>query len=300
MAAITIPNRPLGSDTRVIAQILADFDAILAQANGNLESSTNVKVGVSGSTLDGNASAEGSSSSLARADHTHMIQGVERRAADPTTSNFVGRLYFNTTTERLMYCIDTGGSGTFIEVLALESGNDGAMVYVDNGVPVWTAAPTADQILRSVADVPTWQTIPYAVVQRTANQTIANVTDSTVDFTATDIADTAAMHDPASNPSRITAPSAGLYAFGAAVDWGPHDPGAQEQLDAWFRMNGSTPDSLAKTREARPDPTAGQNVFLNLNGMYPLAANDYIELRVRHNSGGNETLTAMAWMARIA
>jgi hypothetical protein len=36
MAHATIPNRPLGSDPRSIADILANFDAITTQLNGNL------------------------------------------------------------------------------------------------------------------------------------------------------------------------------------------------------------------------------------------------------------------------
>jgi len=106
MATATIPNRPAGTDARSIAAILGDFDAILAQVNGNLQSSVNVAVAAA-ATIDGNASAEGASTSLARADHAHMVQGVERRASDPSSGHFVGRVYFNTTTARLMYCVST-------------------------------------------------------------------------------------------------------------------------------------------------------------------------------------------------
>jgi hypothetical protein len=102
---ITIPNRPAGSATRVIAAILADFDAILAQANGNLQADVNVAVAAAAA-QDGNANAEGVSSSLARADHKHLIQGVERRAANPASDHFVGRVYFNTTSNRLIVCTD--------------------------------------------------------------------------------------------------------------------------------------------------------------------------------------------------
>lgn len=108
MGDVVIPNRPGGSDPRSIAAILANFDAILAQLNGNVEAEANAKVAAA-VTLDGNANAEGSSSSLARADHGHLIQGVERRAADPTAAHFVGRLYFNTTSERLRQCVDAAG-----------------------------------------------------------------------------------------------------------------------------------------------------------------------------------------------
>lgn len=37
MAQVTIPNRPLGSDTRSIAAMLANFDAITAQFNGSTD-----------------------------------------------------------------------------------------------------------------------------------------------------------------------------------------------------------------------------------------------------------------------
>lgn len=37
MSTVTIPNRPVGGDARAIAAIIADFDAILAALNGNLQ-----------------------------------------------------------------------------------------------------------------------------------------------------------------------------------------------------------------------------------------------------------------------
>jgi hypothetical protein len=43
-APVTIPNRPAGTDTRSIAAILADFDAVLNELNGNIDN-THVKVG---------------------------------------------------------------------------------------------------------------------------------------------------------------------------------------------------------------------------------------------------------------
>lgn len=41
MAQVVIPNRPLGTDIRSIEAILANFDAVTAQTNGNLDS-TNI------------------------------------------------------------------------------------------------------------------------------------------------------------------------------------------------------------------------------------------------------------------
>jgi hypothetical protein len=51
MATATIPNRPAGTDARSIAQILANFDVITTQLNGNvdgdnLSSATRIALGV--------------------------------------------------------------------------------------------------------------------------------------------------------------------------------------------------------------------------------------------------------------
>lgn len=53
MTQVSIPNRPLGSDTRSIEMILADFDAITAVINGELDATNMSPTGQSGMYLPG-------------------------------------------------------------------------------------------------------------------------------------------------------------------------------------------------------------------------------------------------------
>ena len=103
MGAVALPYNPQPGEPEDITQIMANLNAILAQVNGNLESAVNVRVAAAGP-LTGEANTEGGSASLARADHAHIVRGVEQLAAEPTTGHFVGRKYFNTSSGKAFIC----------------------------------------------------------------------------------------------------------------------------------------------------------------------------------------------------
>lgn len=93
-------------------EVMADLNAILGVANGSLEAGVNVRAGTAGAISSG--SSEGSSGFVARNDHTHSVQGVERLTGDPTSGNFVGREYFNTVTLQKRLCVALGAPDSWI------------------------------------------------------------------------------------------------------------------------------------------------------------------------------------------
>lgn len=78
MPTVTIPNRPVGSDVRSIAAILANFDAITSVINGGLDG-TNISdssIGVSKTGTGSSGLAEGSFSAYRNAALTISRGGV--------------------------------------------------------------------------------------------------------------------------------------------------------------------------------------------------------------------------------
>lgn len=112
MGAINLPHIIANGDPLDADQVMADLQAITTVANGGLQANSNVAAAAAVSQI-GAANAEGVAATLARSDHTHILQGVESGTADPTTGNFIGRLYFRTDLIKLKMCIATGGSGTW-------------------------------------------------------------------------------------------------------------------------------------------------------------------------------------------
>jgi hypothetical protein len=101
------PHRPNSGDPEIVEQIIQDMDTIQGIINGDLQGETNVKVAPPTGVVTGNTNSEGSSDAVSRSDHTHIIRGVEQLSANPTASNFPGRVYFNTTTNQHMVCTET-------------------------------------------------------------------------------------------------------------------------------------------------------------------------------------------------
>lgn len=102
MAEVNLPFNIKNGDGLDADQVMAN-DQILAQSiNGGLEAGSNVTTAAA-VTQVGNANAEGTAATVARSDHTHIIQGVENLTADPTTGNFEGRVFWNTTANVFRY-----------------------------------------------------------------------------------------------------------------------------------------------------------------------------------------------------
>lgn len=118
MGAINLPYNIQNGDALDADKVMGDLQAIITQANGLLEADNNIQVLAPPNSNVGNANSEGTSAFLSRADHQHVIQGVENVTTLPTTGNFLGRLVYVTSginIGKLMTCTDAGAN-TFVAI----------------------------------------------------------------------------------------------------------------------------------------------------------------------------------------
>src|SRR5262245_18850717 len=117
--------------------------------------------------------------------------------------------------------------------------------------------------------------IPAVHVTRTTAQSIEDSVTTAVAFDS-ERYDTAAMHDNATNNTRLTAPVPGIYLVAAAVAW-PFDPDGFRQLH--LRVNGTMTDIAFQG----VDPIAAG---LQAATQVRLEAGDFVEAYVFQDSGG--------------
>lgn len=119
---------------------------------------------------------------------------------------------------------------------------------------------------------------PACRVHNSASQTISNNTLTAITFNS-ERYDTATMHSTVTNTSRITIPVAGIYNIVGSVEWPANGTGTRQAL---IRVNGSTTiaGSTAPGNAAASSPNT-------VGTQYKFAVNDYVELMVFQNSGGN-------------
>lgn len=125
---------------------------------------------------------------------------------------------------------------------------------------------------------------PACRVFHNTTQTIVNNTATAVLFNSERF-DTDNMHSTATNTSRITINTAGLYVVGANIDFGTDTDYTDIQL--YLRINGAT--QIAFTRDVNPGAVAGARI-MNLNTVYKFAVADYVEvvgLQVNTSAGTN-------------
>lgn len=119
-----------------------------------------------------------------------------------------------------------------------------------------------------------------AILRKSANQSIANGTITTVLFD-TETKDTDAYHSTVSNTGRITIPKTGVYLVEYMVTFAANTTG---QRYAWIALNGSTSnrfDGYMLISASSSDSTA-----VGGTAIMSLAATDYVETMVFQNSGG--------------
>ena len=114
---------------------------------------------------------------------------------------------------------------------------------------------------------------------KTANQSLSNVTITSISFDGTDILDTNGFHDPSSNNTRMTIPSgyAGKYEISATLEFASNTTGGRE---VYIRKNGSTDLQVIQT-------DAEGSISMSISGTYSLAVGDYVEIRAYQSSGGS-------------
>lgn len=125
-----------------------------------------------------------------------------------------------------------------------------------------------------------WGQLPNCSVTRTSAQTISNNSTTSVNFT-TENFDTDNMHDNSTNNTRITAVTAGKYIIGATFQFDDNGSGARL---AQIRKNGTTQICQATQQ-------SGVRSRFSMSILDNASANDYYELRVFQDSGGNLDLS---------
>jgi hypothetical protein len=267
MSTLTYPNSIQPNTLEDANAVMGNFNAILAVLNGNVQAAINAAVAapVAQPSL---AIAAGSSSSLARADHAHVIQSFEQLTADPASGNFVGRCYNNTSTLKIRMCINVGGSGTWITL-----GNVSATELVNH----------APQHISGGDDQLSGATVR---LQNGSAQTIGTGASPTALTWPTESWDNDAMHEPVTNPTRITFTHAGVYYIFGAIAYAASGTG-----DRWasIQTNGSG-NIIAHVHTS--GPSAGDNPGLNPSCIYKAGAAEYVELFTAQTSGGNLNVLA--------
>lgn len=106
--------------------------------------------------------------------------------------------------------------------------------------------------------------------------------------------DTDTIHDPASNPTRLTCNTAGKYSIAGHVTFAEDDPAVGYRAVA-IRVNGSTVIAKQDREQGNINPS------FSIPTLYNLAVDDYVELIVYQSSGGNLAITPSAqWSPHFA
>lgn len=133
--------------------------------------------------------------------------------------------------------------------------------------------------------------MPHCRALRSATQSITGSGPEFIAFNDADAFDVGAMHNPASNNTRITVPSGGggVYMIGGQLAYAANSTG-ERRLD--LRINGVT--TIAQNRGA-----AITNIsVVQIVTLYALAAGDYVELGAGQTSGGAlDALNGIFWAA---
>jgi hypothetical protein len=123
--------------------------------------------------------------------------------------------------------------------------------------------------------------IPAARVTRSSAQGIPDSSNTSLAFDQ-ERYDTAGVHDNATNNSRLTAPTPGIYAVTAQFTWGG-SAGTGSRF-AGLMKNGST--LIARSQELPGDDDE------NITTQVRLVAGDYVEVLVLQTSGGSLDVAA--------
>lgn len=92
------------------------------------------------------------------------------------------------------------------------------------------------------------------------------------------------MHDTVTNNSRLTCRHAGIFLITGGIEWSA-SPGASAIIEIYF--NGTT---VIQRQQA--ESVDYRTMFVST--IYPLAVNEYVELRARQVSGGSINVLATA------
>jgi hypothetical protein len=146
VALVVLPNRPAGTDPRSIADIIADFDAILTAVNGGLEAvnmSTAFKGDLAGTYKTafpfgagwGNFGGAYENATYSKVGRTVFLQGtVSKTGGTPTIGDVIGTLPVGfRPASHLLFAVATGATHTA-----------GIVEVQSDGDVIWTAGNTVE------------------------------------------------------------------------------------------------------------------------------------------------------------
>jgi len=133
--------------------------------------------------------------------------------------------------------------------------------------------------------------VPACVLYNNANISINNASWTNISGFNTELTDTDTMHDPSTNPGRITIKTAGLYVYGYSIVWDSASVwrGAIVQLNGSVSLPPYTSQLLASANYAG----------LAASSIRVFSVADYLELRVHQSSGGALNILALAYSSPI-
>jgi hypothetical protein len=143
----------------------------------------------------------------------------------------------------------------------------------------------------------TLASVKQARVINNANISVSSGVLTVLSFN-TEISNVGAIHSTGTNPSRLTAPSAGLYIVGGTL---AYDANATGLRAARILLNGAT--AIGNSLYAAN--TTGDVTIVNVSTARFLSANDYVELQADQTSGGSLNVdyfneqSPVFWMIRI-
>ena len=136
---------------------------------------------------------------------------------------------------------------------------------------------------------------PAVLAVRSAALGVPSSTWKLVWFDGADLVDTAFMHDPVTNSSRLVVVTPGLYDILGWVSWDLYSVG---QRAIRIRLNGGS--AIRQISENATSAIVGNDMEVSILN-YPLDVGDYVELEIWQNIGAGLNTDAanfaMRWVA---
>lgn len=151
------------------------------------------------------------------------------------------------------------------------------------GTEITNATVAGQLLIGSGTGTAAWSTPDGCRVYNSADESVGNGSYTALTFD-TERYDNGGLHSLASNTSRLTAQTPGKHLISGHVAWDISATGGRETA---IKLNGST-FIAADIRQTM----SAVNAEISISTVYHLAANDYVELFVYQNSGGNLSVKA--------
>jgi hypothetical protein len=129
-----------------------------------------------------------------------------------------------------------------------------------------------------------WAAVSAARAMHNTSQAITTATLTALALNSERF-DNDAIHDTATNNSRLTCKTAGKYQISGSIEWASNATGERH---CYIRLNGATSISAIVSPAVATNVTA-----MSITTIYDLAVNDYVELAVYQTSGGNLNINSV-------